>query len=96
MNVTINSVRYLTLGQHRRQTIEKVLAQIGLDFEDTIYTLPQYGHLGGTDALLAVQQMCQTDFDTERSYAIVMSSGIGYSWGALMLWFRPTEKGKSA
>lgn len=56
--------------------------KLGLTFDDTVYTMPEFGHVGTADILLGLGEVLRNKPLEAGKTAAIVSSGVSFSWGA--------------
>jgi 3-oxoacyl-[acyl-carrier-protein] synthase-3 len=62
-----------------------LLTKLGLEMDQTAYTMPTWGHVGAADILLSLGEAMREGRLTSGQTAAIVSSGTGFSWGAATL-----------
>jgi 3-oxoacyl-[acyl-carrier-protein] synthase-3 len=76
---------FLISSQLKLPLMRILLTKLGLTQEDTAYTMPKWGHVGTADILLALGEAMEQERFRTGSTAIIVSSGVSFSWGAATL-----------
>ena len=81
-------VDYLATLLVKRSAHDYLMEQLGLAPEQTRY-LEEFGHHGQNDQILSLELAMEEDRLKEGDLVLMISAGIGYAWGAvLMRWGR--------
>ncbi|MEA0553012.1 3-oxoacyl-ACP synthase [Lysinibacillus irui] len=75
---------YLAMLHMKRSAHDYILADLGLQQEQSIY-LQEYGHIGQIDQLLSLQLALEQKRIQEGNIVTLVSAGIGYVWGAITI-----------
>lgn len=80
-NLTRNDIDYLDILHIKRSGHNAMLAEFGLNPEQSIY-LENYGHIGQIDQILSLHLALQTGQVKDGSVVCMLAAGIGYVWAA--------------
>lgn len=72
-------------NQLKHPLMRILLEKLGTGFERTIYTMPEWGHVGAADILLGLGLALEQGRLSPGTRAAIVSSGLGFSWGAAAL-----------
>jgi 3-oxoacyl-[acyl-carrier-protein] synthase-3 len=62
-----------------------LMTKLGLTMQETAYTMPKWGHVGTADIILAMGEAMAHGQLRPGSTAVIVSSGVSFSWGAATL-----------
>ncbi|WP_155591309.1 3-oxoacyl-ACP synthase [Lysinibacillus cavernae] len=77
-------LNYLAMLHMKRSAHEYILAELGLQQEQSIY-LQEYGHIGQIDQILSLQLALEQNRIQAGDIVTLVSAGIGYVWGAITI-----------
>ena len=75
---------YLAMLHMKRSAHDYILAELGLQQEQSIY-LQDYGHIGQIDQILSLQLAQEQNQIQTGDIVTLVSAGIGYVWGAITI-----------
>lgn len=75
---------YLAMLHMKRSAHDYILAELGLQQEQSIY-LQEYGHIGQIDQILSLQLAMEQNRIQDGDIVTLVSAGIGYVWGAITI-----------
>ncbi len=75
---------YLAMLHMKRSAHDYILAELGLQQEQSIY-LQDYGHIGQIDQILSLQLAQEQNRIQAGALVTLVSAGIGYVWGAITI-----------
>src|SRR5699024_6436887 len=81
---TEEDIDYIAILHMKKSAHNYVLAQLGLDEEQSIY-LDEYGHIGQFDQILSLELAEQQGKLKNGDVVVLVSAGIGYAWGAITI-----------
>jgi 3-oxoacyl-[acyl-carrier-protein] synthase-3 len=81
----LDDVHLLLTNQVKKSLSQQILAALGLTEDQTLITLPQFGHLGPMDTLLGLDKSLEQGKIKPGSVVVLASSAAGFSWAALTL-----------
>lgn len=73
---------FVVSNQLKLPLMRILTTKLGLTFDDTIYTMPEFGHVGTADILLGLGEMLRNRPVAAGKTAAIVSSGVSFSWGA--------------
>ncbi|MFP5503611.1 MAG: 3-oxoacyl-[acyl-carrier-protein] synthase III C-terminal domain-containing protein [Candidatus Sericytochromatia bacterium] len=76
---------FLISNQLKAPLLRILLSKLGLTIDQTVYTMPEWGHVGVADILLGVHEATREGRLRPGSTAVIVSSGVSFSWGACAL-----------
>ncbi|HEY9721364.1 MAG TPA: 3-oxoacyl-[acyl-carrier-protein] synthase III C-terminal domain-containing protein [Oscillatoriaceae cyanobacterium] len=76
---------FLLPNQLKPGLMRLVLTKLGLTADQTCVTMGEYGHVGTADILFALETALAANRLAPGDVAAIVSSGIGFSWGAAAL-----------
>lgn len=82
--LTEADIDYLGILHMKRSAHDFVVTELGLSEEQSIY-LEDYGHIGQIDQILSLELGLQQGKIRPGSVVVLVSSGIGYAWGATVV-----------
>ena len=77
-------LNYLAMLHMKRSAHDYILAELGLQQEQSIY-LQDYGHIGQIDQILSLQLAQEQHQLQAGDIVTLVSAGIGYVWGAITI-----------
>ena len=77
-------VDYLATLLVKRSAHDYLMEQLGLAPEQTRY-LEEFGHHGQNDQILSLELAMEEDRLKEGDLVLMISAGIGYAWGAVLM-----------
>ncbi len=80
-NLTRKDIGYLDILHIKRSGHNAMLAELGLNENQTIY-LENYGHIGQIDQILSLHLALQTGQVKDGTVVCMLAAGIGYVWAA--------------
>jgi 3-oxoacyl-[acyl-carrier-protein] synthase III len=84
-------VDYLATLLVKRSAHDYLMAQLGLAPEQTRY-LEEFGHHGQNDQILSLELAVEEGRLKEGDLVLMISAGIGYAWGAVLMRWGPGRK----
>ena len=81
----LEDVTILLTNQVKKSLAREILAALGFTEDQTVTTLPEFGHLGPMDTLLGLALCIEKDKVSCGDIVVLASSAAGFSWGALTL-----------
>ena len=85
-------VDYLATLLVKRSAHDYLMEQLGLASEQTRY-LEEFGHHGQNDQILSLELAVEEGRLKEGDLVLMISAGIGYAWGAVLIRWGPGRKG---
>lgn len=81
----LSDVAYFLINHGDKDMHQRLMETIGLPAEKTVFNYHRFGHMGGADTLIALQDL-QADKKLERGDLVLMAtSAMGFSWGITAL-----------
>ncbi|MFJ7826519.1 3-oxoacyl-ACP synthase [Psychrobacillus sp. NPDC096623] len=77
-------INYLAILHMKKSAHDFVLNELGLTSEKSIY-LSDYGHIGQMDQIISLELAQQTGKLKNGDIVVLVSAGIGYAWGAVVI-----------
>lgn len=74
-------IDYLCLLHMKRSFHNRILKELGLEKEQSIY-LEDYGHIGQIDQILSLELALASGQVKDGSLVVLVSAGVGYAWAA--------------
>ncbi|MFF5974549.1 3-oxoacyl-ACP synthase III family protein [Streptomyces sp. NPDC012769] len=84
----IGDVAYLLINQGDKGMHEKLLATLGIPAEKSVFNYHRYGHMGGSDPLIALGDLIADRRLAPGDLILVATSGMGFTWGVTALEYR--------
>lgn len=81
---SLKDVSYLAMLHVKRSFHFKMLEELGIDREKSIY-LENYGHMQGVDPLLSLKLGEEAGKIHKRDLVVMVAAGTGWTWGATTL-----------
>lgn len=78
-------VRYLLVNQNDREVQERLLDELGLPPERTVFNHARYGHMGCSDTLIALRGLTDEGALADGDLVLLATSGAGFSWSVTAL-----------
>lgn len=78
-------VRYLLVNQNNKKVQERLLAELGLPAERSVFNHGKYGHLGCSDTLIALRGLVDEGALEYGDLVLLATSGAGFSWSVTAL-----------
>ncbi|ASW54771.1 3-oxoacyl-ACP synthase III family protein [Plantactinospora sp. KBS50] len=88
LGVGLGDVRFLLVNHSDRNVHQRLLDALALPAERSVFNYHRYGHMGGADTLLALDDLLAADRLAKGDLVLLASSGMGFSWGVTALEFR--------
>lgn len=88
---TERDIDYLGILHMKRSAHERILGELGLSGDQTIY-LDHYGHIGQFDPVLSLELGLRENKIRKGDLVVLVSAGIGYAWGATVIRWGEEEK----
>ncbi|MBW4593731.1 MAG: hypothetical protein KME46_12650 [Brasilonema angustatum HA4187-MV1] len=79
----INEVDFLFTNQVKKSLSQGILNSLGLTDEQTLISLPEYGHLGAVDTMFCLAKTLEDKKIKPGNIVVLASSAAGFSWAAL-------------
>ncbi|MBW4634408.1 MAG: hypothetical protein KME30_21600 [Iphinoe sp. HA4291-MV1] len=80
---SINEVDFLFTNQVKKSLCHRILNFLGLTDEQTLISLPEYGHLGAVDTMFCLAKTLEEKKIKPGNIVVLASSAAGFSWAAL-------------
>jgi 3-oxoacyl-[acyl-carrier-protein] synthase-3 len=85
---TVADVRYLLINHMDRRMHERLLRNLGIPAERSVFNYDRFGHMSGGDVFIALAEL-HAEGRLERSDLVLLAtSGAGFSWGVTALEYR--------
>ncbi len=84
---SVEDVDFLFTNQVKASTMASILESLGIPPAKTFRSLENYGHMGTVDTLFALSLFLEAGGIPPGSLVVLASSGIGFSWAAMVLQF---------
>ena len=84
-NLKAGDIDCLFMNQGDQRVLREVLAHFGLNDAHSFLSFRDHGHLGSTDTALALADGLRTKRLRQGQRIVVVSSGVGFSWGASLI-----------
>ncbi|OKI22694.1 3-oxoacyl-[acyl-carrier-protein] synthase III C-terminal domain-containing protein [Streptomyces sp. CB03911] len=78
-------VAHLLINQGDRDMHERLLRELDLPAEKSVFNYHRFGHMGGTDTLIALQDLREQRKLRSGDLIILATSAMGFSWGITAL-----------
>jgi 3-oxoacyl-[acyl-carrier-protein] synthase III len=78
-------VRWLLTNQIKKTRVLDILHALGLNEDNTRFTMRDYGSIGPGDTLFSLALQLEEDRIKPGDLVVLASSGIGFSWGAQVI-----------
>ncbi|MBT0772354.1 hypothetical protein KIH74_25645 [Kineosporia sp. J2-2] len=88
VGATLDDVAYLLFNQGDKNIHERLLDALGLPRERSVLNYHRYGHMGGADTLIALNDLLDAKALNPGDLVLLASSGMGFSWGVSAWRFR--------
>jgi 3-oxoacyl-[acyl-carrier-protein] synthase-3 len=85
----LEDVHLLLTNQVKKSLAQQILAALGLNQDQTVSTLPKFGHLGPMDTLFGLAKCLEQGRIAPGDIVVLASSAAGFSWAALTLQWLP-------
>lgn len=80
---SIKDVDFLLTNQVKRSLSKAILESLNLKDEQTLISLPEYGHLGAVDTIFGLAKTLEANKIKPGNIVVLASSAAGFSWAAL-------------
>ncbi|MEV4947162.1 3-oxoacyl-[acyl-carrier-protein] synthase III C-terminal domain-containing protein [Streptomyces sp. NPDC053755] len=84
----VTDVAHFLINQGDKGMHEKLLAGLGIPPEKSVFNYHRYGHMGGSDPLIALAGLLDDERLEPGDLVLVATSGMGFTWGVTALEFR--------
>jgi 3-oxoacyl-[acyl-carrier-protein] synthase-3 len=81
---SVRDVDLIVLNHMKRSFHEKILADLGIPVEKSIY-LEDYGHVQSSDMVIGLDEGIRRGLVKEGSVIVMASGGTGFIWGSIVL-----------
>ncbi len=78
-------VRYLLVNQNDRTVQERLLEQLDLPPERSVFNHDRYGHMGCSDTMIALRGLVDDGALADGDLVLLATSGAGFSWSVTAL-----------
>jgi 3-oxoacyl-[acyl-carrier-protein] synthase-3 len=81
----ISEVAYLLINHGDRRMHERLLDELSLPPEKTVFNYHRFGHMGGADTLIAIRDLTEAGQLHKGDVLLLATSAMGFSWGITAL-----------
>jgi 3-oxoacyl-[acyl-carrier-protein] synthase III len=81
----LDDLHLLLTNQVKKSLAQQILVALGLREDQTLVTLPEFGHLGPMDTLFGLAKSLEQGKIEPGNIVVLASSAAGFSWAALTL-----------
>lgn len=85
LGLAIEDVNYFLINHMDRRMHERLLRNLGIPFERSIFNYQRYGHMGCADAYIALDDLRSAGQLRAGEHILLATSGTGFSWGITAL-----------
>lgn len=82
---TVEEVRWLLVNHSDRRVHERLLKNLGLPFERSVFNYDRLGHMGGGDPFIALADLRAEGRLRAGDLVLLATSGVGFSWSVTAL-----------
>ena len=82
---TIRDIDHLFTNQVKKSITDSLLAELGLNEDQTMRTMKEYGHMGPVDTLFCLAKAHESGRIRPGDLVVLAGSAIGFTWAALGL-----------
>ncbi len=83
----ITNVSRLLINHGDRRMHERLLAELELPHEKSVFNYHRFGHMGGADTLIAIRDLLEENALQPGDLILLATSAMGFSWGITALEF---------
>ena len=80
---SISEIDFLFINQVKKSFSQKFLNSLGLTDEQTLISLPEYGHFGPVDTMFCLAKTLDSKKIKPGNIVVLASAALGFSWAAL-------------
>ncbi|WP_410575603.1 3-oxoacyl-ACP synthase III family protein [Amycolatopsis sp. cmx-4-61] len=84
----VADVAYLLINHGDRRMHERLLNELGLPAEKSVFNYHRFGHMGGADTLIAIRDLTEAGRLRDGDLLLLATSAMGFSWGITALEYR--------
>lgn len=92
LDMTIDDVSYLLINQMDRRMHERLLRNLGIPFEHSVFNYDRFGHMGCCDPFIALADLHARGRLRAGDRVLLATSGTGFSWSITALCYRPESR----
>lgn len=85
LDAQISDVSYLLINHGDKNMHQGLLDRLGIPPERSVFNYHRFGHMGGADTLIALQDLRSNDQLKEGDLILLATSAMGFSWGITAL-----------
>ncbi|WP_433247755.1 3-oxoacyl-ACP synthase III family protein [Streptosporangium sp. CA-135522] len=92
----ISDVTHFLINQGDRSMHERLLREIGIPAERSVFNYDRLGHMGGADTMIALRGLMDEHRLRPGDLILLATSAMGFSWGITALEYRPHGRIRSS
>jgi len=89
LGMGIQEIRFLLVNQVDQRIHERLLAELGLPPERSVFNYSRFGHMGCADPFIALAELRREGRLRPGDVVLLATSGAGFSWGVTALRCQP-------
>ncbi|MFD8965800.1 3-oxoacyl-ACP synthase III family protein [Streptomyces sp. NPDC059568] len=84
----LSDVAYLLINQGDKGMHERLLNQLGIPAQKSVFNYDRLGHMGGSDLLIALRGLMDDKRLKQGDLVLLASSGMGFTWAVTAVEYR--------
>ncbi len=85
LGMSTSDVRYFLINHTDRRMHERLLRNLGIPFDRTVFNYDRFGHMNGADPFIALMELHARRRLRSGDLVLLATSGVGFSWGVTAL-----------
>ncbi|MGH3569307.1 MAG: 3-oxoacyl-ACP synthase III family protein [Pseudonocardia sp.] len=92
----MSDVAYFLINQGDRRMHERLVCTLGIPPEKSVFNYHRLGHMGGSDTLIALQDLLAEQKLQHGDLILLATSAMGFSWGITALEYQNEDSHRSS